>query len=604
MIRRVNYRKAIWAGMAGAVAWEAIARPIILAGVPFADIVHLLGTLASPNGGAAGWWLAGMAWHLVVGALWAAFYAYFFWAELPLRPTLQGLVFSFVPMPLAIFVMWPQLELMGPLVQAGQVPPSGLFGIDGGWHGPLSVAVGHLVWGATMGWLYTRPVGHRADQLPPIGRPASRRGMPVTAESRKSPASGGDLRFMFATGIESSYPTLEHGRWRMDLLESAGHYRHWREDLRLVRSVGLKTLRYGPPLHRTLTGPGRFDWSFTDEVVADMQRLGIEPIMDLCHFGLPAWLGDFQNPEVPAALADYARAFARRYPSVRLYTPVNEMYVCARLSALEGVWNEQRRDETSFVTAVRHLARANVLMAQAIAAERDGAVFVDSESSEFYQACCPDPKIRAIARFENERRFLPLDLLYAHPVADEMRAHLRQCGMPDEEYAWFMNQDVRQRAILGVDYYEWNEKLIDSTGRARSLGELFGWTVIASQYYARYGRPLMHTETNHLDAREAPRWLWRQWHNVQLLRASGVPVVGFTWYSLIDQVDWDIGLREPRGIVNPVGLFDLNRDPRTVGQTYRHLVSLFDEEMAGAAPVESVLRSASSRRGSEELAHA
>jgi hypothetical protein len=42
---------------------------------------------------------------------------------------------------------------------------------------------------------------------------------------------------------------------------------------------------------------------------------------------------------------------------------------------------------------------------------------------------------------------------------------------------------------------------------------------------------MMHTETNRMDAREGPRWLWRQWHNVQLIRRGGVPVVGFTWYS-------------------------------------------------------------------------
>ena len=55
--------------------------------------------------------------------------------------------------------------------------------------------------------------------------------------------------------------------------------------------------------------------------------------------------------------------------------------------------------------------------------------------------------------------------------------------MPAEEYAWFMQQDVRRRAILGVDYYEWNEKLIDSNGHAQALGELFGWYAIAGQYY-------------------------------------------------------------------------------------------------------------------------
>ncbi|PVE23632.1 glycoside hydrolase family 1 [Microvirga sp. KLBC 81] len=398
---------------------------------------------------------------------------------------------------------------------------------------------------------------------------------------------------MFATGIECSYPTLEGGRWRMDQMAACGHYRHWRTDLQLTRDLGLRYLRYGPPLHLIHRGPDQYDWAFLDEVAAEMQRLGIVPIMDLCHFGLPDWLQNFQNPEVPQALADYARAFTRRYPWVRFYTPVNEMYVCAKLSALEGLWNEQRRDERAFVTAVRHLARASVLMMQAIADERPDAIFVNSESGEFYQPCCPDPEIRRIAAFENERRFLPLDLLYAHPVHEDTRAYLFQHGMPAEEYAWFMHQDVRRRAILGVDYYEWNEKLIDSNGHAQTLGELFGWYAIASQYYQRYRRPMMHTETNRMDARDGPRWLWRQWHNVELIRQAGVPVVGFTWYSLTDQVDWDIALREPLGNVNPVGLFDLNRDPRTVGLAYQHLVDLFQADLGEAPSIEAALEATS-----------
>jgi beta-glucosidase/6-phospho-beta-glucosidase/beta-galactosidase len=89
---------------------------------------------------------------------------------------------------------------------------------------------------------------------------------------------------------------------------------------------------------------------------------------------------------------------------------------------------------------------------------------------------------------------------------------------------------------------------------------------------------MMHTETNCQDAKMAPDWLWRQWHNVQLMRRHGVPVVGFTWYSLIDQVDWNIGLQRALGNVNPVGLYDLNRDPRPVAESYTRLVRMFAGE--------------------------
>ncbi|WP_442755210.1 family 1 glycosylhydrolase [Methylocystis sp. JAN1] len=587
MIRHIAYRKAVLAGMAGAIAWEVVARPLILVGAPYFDIVGTLGTLVLPHASPWAWWTAGMALHLSVGAIWAVFYAYFFWSVLPLPPIWQGFFFAFVPMPLALFIMHPQFELMHPLVQSGELPYSGLFGVSGGLHEPASIVAGHLIWGTVLGLVYVRPVGYAAKRRPRHIVEASRSAAAVA--SARQPAED---RFMFATGIECSYPTLEGGRWRVDEMAACGHYRHWRTDLLLVRDLGLRYLRYGPPLHLINHRRGQYDWAFLDEVAAEMQRLGITPIMDLCHFGLPDWLENFQNPDAPHALADYARAFARRYDWVRFYTPVNEMYVCARLSALEGLWNEQRRDERAFVTATRHLAKASVLMMQAIAAAQPDVVFINSESGEFFQPCCPDPRIRQIADFENQRRFIALDLLYAGGVREDIRDYLIENGMPPEEYAWFMQQDVGQRAILGVDYYEWNEKLIDAQGNPQALGELFGWYVIARQYYERYQRPMMHTETNCLDAREAPRWLWRQWHNVQLMRNSGVPIVGFTWYSLTDQVDWDIALREPLGNVNPVGLFDLNRDPRLVGLAYKHLMALFEPDLRQAPSIGAVLNDA------------
>ena len=212
--------------------------------------------------------------------------------------------------------------------------------------------------------------------------------------------------FMFATGIECSSPTIDGGRWRIDQLEETGHYTHWHRDLELVREIGLTFVRYGPPLHLTNPQEGKFDWSFLDQVLPAMQKLNIVPIIDLCHFGVPDWLENFQNERLPEALAAYGKAFAERYPWVKFYTPVNEMYVTARMSALDGVWNEQLRSDRAYVTATRNLAKASVLMMAAILNIRADAIFVNSESSEFHQPCCPDEDIQRKADFENQRRFI------------------------------------------------------------------------------------------------------------------------------------------------------------------------------------------------------
>jgi beta-glucosidase/6-phospho-beta-glucosidase/beta-galactosidase len=85
----------------------------------------------------------------------------------------------------------------------------------------------------------------------------------------------------------------------------------------------------------------------------------------------------------------------------------------------------------------------------------------------------------------------------------------------------------------------------------------------------------MHTETNALRAEDCPSWLWKQWMNVVRLRRDGVPVLGFTWYSLVDQVDWDIALAEKRGTVNGCGLFTLDRQPNPVAAEYKALIREF-----------------------------
>ena len=68
------------------------------------------------------------------------------------------------------------------------------------------------------------------------------------------------------------------------------------------------------------------------------------------------------------------------------------------------------------------------------------------------------------------------------------------------------------------------------------------------------------------------QWLWKEWANVLRLRNVGIPTVGFTWYSLTDQVDWDTALREQNGNVNPLGLYDLDRNIRNVGKAYKQLI--------------------------------
>jgi beta-glucosidase len=391
--------------------------------------------------------------------------------------------------------------------------------------------------------------------------------------------------FLFATGIENSSPTIDHGQTRVDEMAKCAHYDRWQEDFSLVEVLAIHFLRYGVPLYKVFLGDGKYDWEFSDLTFNDLKQRNIAPIADLCHFGVPDWIGDFQNPDLPDLFARYAADFARRYPWIQLYTPVNEMYITALFSAQYGWWNEQLASDTSFVTALKHIVKANVLAMQAILQVRPDAIFVQSESTEYFHA--ENPAAIKPAEILNAKRFLSLDLNYGKRLDSEMYEYLLDNGMTRDEYHFFLGNQLKHHCLMGNDYYITNEHRVSANGDTQACGEVFGYDEITWQYYDRYKLPIMHTETNLREGEsgeDAVNWLSKEWANVLRIRNDGIPIVGFTWYSLTDQVDWGNALRQERGDIDTVGLYDLDRKIRPVGKAYKQLI----EDWREVLPAQSV----------------
>jgi hypothetical protein len=152
---------------------------------------------------------------------------------------------------------------------------------------------------------------------------------------------------------------------------------------------------------------------------------------------------------------------------------------------------------------------------------------------------------------------------------------LNDNGVSREEFLWFMRTSPAGYQIMGNDYYGHNERLLLPDGSYVEGEDVLGWYLVTLRYYKRYYKPVMHTETNTSDVNEAPRWLWKQWANVLRMRRDGIPVLGFTWYGLLDQIDWNSQLAQKNGYVNCSGLYDLSRKPRPVAAAYKALLKEF-----------------------------
>src|SRR4028118_731225 len=130
-------------------------------------------------------------------------------------------------------------------------------------------------------------------------------------------ASAADFRW--CTGIEDTFvPQTRPGMRALDEYELMGHYEHWKRDLLMAKAAGVSMIRWGIPWYRVEPEQGRFDWSWTDQVIPYIvDELKLEPILDLMHYGTPDWLKrSFVSPRYPSAVAAYAGAVAERYGSL------------------------------------------------------------------------------------------------------------------------------------------------------------------------------------------------------------------------------------------------------------------------------------------------
>jgi hypothetical protein len=377
---------------------------------------------------------------------------------------------------------------------------------------------------------------------------------------------------MFLTGIESSDPMIDGVR-RDQLREAHDFTVHGHTRLQNIRRLGIRWLRFGPPYSGVHLGPNAFDWRTWDFTVEACSRLGLHIIADLVHFGLPDWLhagtpshAYWQNPSMPEQVATYAEALVRRYPDVRCFTPVNEPFVTAWMSARLGVWNEQISrpwtDDHAFVRAAANAARAMIVIRQAIRrawreTQRPGApVFVQNESFEEAIAGPGSGRLEEVRRF-NLARFVALDLAFGHDDP-QLRDYVLGEGLPAEEYAWFMEQGDTEGVLLGIDHYPACVHTYERDRIVHHDASSPSHLVPLVRLYAdRYGMAdrLVHTEVNGPPG-NATMLCQRTYDELVALRSLGYRIGGMTWYGDEVQIGWQDLLTGPNAHAEyPVGLF-------------------------------------------------
>lgn len=395
--------------------------------------------------------------------------------------------------------------------------------------------------------------------------------------------------FWWSTGIEDTFitePWPATGR-TLDEYELTGHYGRWMEDLRLVADLGVGTVRYGVPWHCIEPERGRWDWSFPDKTLEYLLDLGVAPIVDLVHYGLPPWLeGAYLNPDYPERVAEFAARLALRFKGrIHWYTPLNEPRITAWYCGRLGWWPPFRRGWQGFVSLMIAIAQGIVLTDRALQAVDSEIVSVHVDATDLYET--HDPALQDEVERRQEIVFLALDLVSGRVTREHrLWAWLVGNGAREGDLIWFQENAV-DLPLIGLNLYPmFTQKRLqrESGGRFRirqpyASGDLV--TRLGRLYYDRYKTPLFVSETASLGSvSKRQRWMDDSIAAVRQLRGEGVPMVGYTWWPMFDMVAWAYrqGNRKPAEYIAPMGLWkladaDLARTSTPLVGSYQSYVS-------------------------------
>jgi len=377
------------------------------------------------------------------------------------------------------------------------------------------------------------------------------------------------------------------------------HYHLWREDVALMKELGLQAYRFSIswprvlPLGRGFVNQPGLD--FYDRLVDALLEVNIEPYLTLYHWDLPQALqdeGGWVNRTTTAVFADYAALMAKLLGDrVKYWATFNEPYVAAIVGNLVGRHAPGNKDAKTAYQVAHHLLVAHGLAVQALRAQQDDlsvGIVLDNWGQDAATDAPED--VAAADRAWRAARSLFLDPLFA--------AHYSPEAWPEPEAVpQVLDGDLalisQKLDFLGVNFY--SRTLHSAQGIVNPVpGSEYtemGWEVSAPSLRRLLNRmnndyrlpPLYITENGaafkdepeadgHIHDPRRLQYLKDHFIQVRLAMQDGVDLRGYFVWSLLDNFEWAFGYDRRFGIVG-VDFETLKRTPKDSALWYSQVIA-------------------------------
>ncbi|MDQ3269689.1 MAG: GH1 family beta-glucosidase [Pseudomonadota bacterium] len=384
------------------------------------------------------------------------------------------------------------------------------------------------------------------------------------------------------------------------------HYHRWKEDVKLMSELGLKAYRFSVSWARILPeGTGRVNQpglDFYSRLVDELLAHGIEPMLTMYHWDLPAALDDrggWLNRDSAEWFAEYGDVLYRALDGrVCKWVTLNEPWVIADGGYLHGGLAPGHRSRYEAPIATHNLMRAHGAAVQAYRASGKHEIGLVANIEPKYPASdTPDDRAATErAHAYMNRQYLDAALLGEYPK--QLREIFGDAWpeWPAEDFAL-----IRQPLdFIGINYYTRGVIRADDSYPVKAgsvhqpMGthtqtdwEVFpqGLTDVLVWAKDRYGNlPTYITENGaafydppvaeHGRVRDPLRTAYLQGHlrAVRNAIAAGCDIRGYMLWSLMDNMEWSHGYSIRFGMVH-VNFDTQQRTAKDSARWYSRLVA-------------------------------
>ena len=391
------------------------------------------------------------------------------------------------------------------------------------------------------------------------------------------------------------------------------HYHRFREDVLLMKELGLSAYRFSIAWARVLPqGTGAVNAAglgFYDRLVDALLERGIAPCATLYHWDLPAALderGGWLHRDVAHWFAEYASVMAKALGDrVALWATLNEPWVVAVAGYLTGVHAPGHQSLAEAAVAAHNLLRAHGAGLQALRAEgaRQAGLVVNLEPKVPATESPADLAATGRADAWMNRQFLDPVFLGSYPEELEHIYGADRPGFPPEDLAL-----IRQPLDwLGINYY--TRGVTRNAPAAQPVGAetvrvdghqytALDWEVhppaltdVLVQVRDRYGPVPLYITENGAAFDDPPAVIGdllddplRVEYYREHLRAArraieqGVDLRGYFAWSLLDNFEWGHGYSKRFGICR-VDFATQRRTLKSSGRFYARVIGTHGEAL-------------------------